>query len=117
MSVDREELLDKGGHKDDSEKCRMELIPPELLLAVGDVLTYGAKKYRDRNWEHGMAWSRPYGAMLRHMMAWWNGEKNDPETGMSHLWHAGCCAAFLITYEMRGIGEDDRWKGPDDGEG
>ena len=88
----------------------MELIPPELYEAVGSILTFGAKKYDDRNWEKGMKWSRVYGALLRHLTAWDKGEEKDPETGRSHLWHAGCCIAFLITYEMRGIGEDDRSK-------
>lgn len=104
--------LEKGGHKDDADKVRLELVPPELLEAVGDILTYGAKKYADRNWEHGMNWSRPFGALMRHMWAWWKGEAKDPETGRSHLWHAGCCIAFLIAYEQRGVGTDDRWKGP-----
>lgn len=119
MSDDRwraEQIL-KGGHKDDQDKVRMELIPPELLEAVGDILTFGAAKYADRNWEHGMKWSRPFGAMMRHMWAWWRGEDKDPETGRSHLWHAGCCIAFLIAYEARETGEDDRWKGSDDGQG
>jgi hypothetical protein len=113
MSDDRwrsEQIL-KGGHKDDQDKVRMELIPPELLEAVGEILTIGAEKYADRNWEHGMKWSRPFGALMRHMWAWWRGEDKDPETGRSHLWHAGCCIAFLIAYEARGDGEDDRWKG------
>jgi hypothetical protein len=96
------------GVKHDQGKVRLDLIPPELLFAVGEVLTFGAGKYGPRNWELGMDWSRPYAAMLRHMLAWWSGEDNDPETGKSHLWHAGCCLAFLIAYEQRGIGRDDR---------
>ena len=107
----RAKSLAAGAHKDDADKVRMELIPPELMIAVGDILTSGAKKYDDRNWEKGMKWSRVYGALLRHLIAWWGGEKKDPETGRSHLWHAGCCITFLIAYEMRGVGEDDRWKG------
>lgn len=59
-----------------------------------------------------MDWSRVYGAMLRHQNAWWRGEDTDPESGRSHMWHVACCAAFLLTYEMRGVGRDDRWKGP-----
>jgi len=52
MSDDRWRLeqLAKGGHKDDQDKVRMELIPPEMMEAVGDILTVGAKKYADRNW-------------------------------------------------------------------
>lgn len=99
------------GRKDDSDKIQMELIPPELMEAVGTVLTFGAQKYAPRNWEKGMNWSRVFGALMRHMWAWWKGEKADPETGYSHLWHAGCCITFLIAYEMRKSGTDDRYKG------
>jgi hypothetical protein len=49
-------------------------------------------------------------ALMRHMTAWWEGESADPETGYSHLWHAGCCILFLITYELRGNGHNDRPK-------
>lgn len=104
------------GRKDDAEKPRHDLIPPELNDAVARVLAFGAGKYGARNWEKGMAWGRPFAALMRHMWAWWGGEARDPETGMSHLWHAACCITFLITYEARHIGEDDRTKQiPDEG--
>lgn len=96
------------GRKDDGGKVRYDLLPPELLDAIAQILTFGATKYGDRNWEKGMAWSRPFGALMRHMWAWWRGEQVDPETKKSHLWHAGCCIAFLIAYEQRKIGKDDR---------
>lgn len=96
------------GIKYDDKKIRMDLIPPELLWAVGDILTFGAEKYGDRNWEHGMDWGRVYGALQRHLNAWWGGGAVDSETGKSHLWHAGCCLAFLIAYEQRGVGHDSR---------
>lgn len=94
--------------KYDKDKIKMELLPPELMTAVGTILTFGAQKYSERNWEKGMDWGRVYGAMLRHLNAWWSGEDNDPETGESHLWHAACCVTFLITYEQRGVGNDTR---------
>ena len=99
------------GVKFDSDKIQYELLPPELLEEVAKILTFGAKKYSERNWEYGMDWSRPFGALNRHLWAWWDGEEKDPETGESHLSHAGCCLAFLIAYEQRGIGNDNRWKG------
>lgn len=100
------------GLKFDEDKVRYELLPPELIEATSNVLTFGAKKYADRNWELGMNWSRPFGALMRHMWAWWNPfvSDNDPETGYSHLHHAACCLAFLISYEARGTGNDDRPK-------
>lgn len=96
------------GQKFDQDKPRMDLLPPELLWATASVLTFGAEKYSARNWEKGMAWSRPYAALLRHMTAWWAGEDTDEESGMSHLWHAACCIAFLVAFEDRGTGTDDR---------
>jgi hypothetical protein len=96
------------GCKDDQEKLPYHLLPPELMEGVATVLQFGARKYAPRNWELGMSWSRPFSALMRHMWAWWRGEKADPETGMSHLWHAGCCLAFLIAYEQRQTGTDDR---------
>jgi len=106
--------MNEVGTKDDSEKVRMDLIPPSLLVAVATILTFGAKKYAPRNWEAGISWSRVFGALMRHMWAWWGGEQTDPETGKSHLWHAGCCIAFLIEYETTHRELDDRPKGVTD---
>lgn len=96
------------GRKDDAGKAQWHLMPWDALQGIVAVLGFGARKYPPRNWEHGMAWSRCYDALIRHMTAWFQGEAKDPETGMSHLWHAGACILFLIAYEMRGIGTDDR---------
>lgn len=102
--------MSDGGNKNDQDKIRYDLLPPELLDGVATILTFGARKYAPRNWEKGLSWGRVFGALMRHMWAWWRGEHLDPETQKSHLWHAGCCIAFLIAYEQRGIGEDDRPK-------
>jgi hypothetical protein len=96
------------GHKDDRGKAPYHLIAPEFLDATAQVLQFGAAKYAERNWEQGMNWSRPFSALMRHMWAWWRGERADPETGMSHLWHAACCIMFLLAYEARAAGNDDR---------
>lgn len=96
------------GRKDDSGKEPWHLAPWDAFRAIVKVLRFGADKYAPRNWENGMAWSRPFAALQRHLTAWWEGEKADAETGMSHLWHAGCCIVFLIAYEIRSTGEDDR---------
>lgn len=100
--------LNKAGVKFDEGKARFDLLPPEGVRAVAEILTIGARKYAARNWEQGMDWSRPFGACLRHLFAWWGGEGADPDTGKSHLWHAACNIFFLIAYEARGRGTDDR---------
>ena len=96
------------GRKDDSGKTPWHLMPPDALNQIAQVLAFGATKYGDRNWEKGMNWSRPFSALMRHMWAWWRGEDRDPETGLSHLAHAGCCILFLLSYEGRAHGTDDR---------
>jgi hypothetical protein len=78
----------------------VELFPPEVIVAISKVLTFGAKKYTDENWRQGIKYKRVYGALQRHLMAWYAGQENDNETGMSHLWHAGCCLTFLIYYHL-----------------
>jgi hypothetical protein len=96
------------GKKFDTGKARYDLIPPEIEEAIAKILTFGADKYGERNWELGMAWGRPYAALRRHMAAWWSGEENDPESNMPHTWHAACCLAFIVAFEARGVGTDDR---------
>lgn len=96
------------GKKYDEGKPRMDLIPPELLTEVAKILTFGANKYADRNWEKGMDWGRVYGALQRHLWSWWSGDSKDAETNESHLAHAACCIAFLIAYEQRCVGKDTR---------
>jgi len=96
------------GVKFDAGKDPWHLLPFDAVRAIVRVLAFGAGKYGDRNWEQGMVWSRCYSALLRHLTAWWEGDDKDAETGYSHLWHAGCCVMFLIAFEMRGLGYDDR---------
>ena len=104
----REEVPVPKFIKDDNAKTRYDLLPPELLEETARVLTFGAQKDSAHNWAQGASWSRYFSAMMRHMWAWWRGEDNDPETGFSHLAHAACCLSFLIAYQRRGLGEDDR---------
>ena len=86
-----------AGEKFDNEKIRMDLLPFESLEEIADVLTFGAKKYSDNNWKLVEDPIRRYeSAMLRHISAYKKGEMKDPESGKSHLAHAGCCLLFLI---------------------
>lgn len=109
----------KEGTKLDDEKVRLDLFPYDALVAISHVLTFGARKYADRNWEKGIKWGRVFGAAQRHLVAWWMGKTEtnvnylfgemDDESKMSHLWHAGCCIVFLIAFEARGMRKfDDR---------
>jgi hypothetical protein len=100
--------------KTDTGKPQFELLPFELLTDVNKVLQHGAVKYGINNWRkrEGFKLSRCYNALLRHMFAFWRGEDNDPETGISHLAHAMCNLIFLM-YHRTEKEADDRpiWKG------
>jgi len=89
--------------KDDTTKPRMELLDPNYLLGVAKVLTFGAVKYDDNNWKKATIEDieRIKGAMLRHQMAYMNGEMYDPETGLNHMYHVGCNAMFLSYFDMQ----------------
>ena len=96
--------------KHDEGKPRIDLIPPEMLLETAKCLGFGANKYTEGNWELGLDWNRVYSALMRHMIAFWGGEDLDKESGLSHLSHAACCISFLIAFQERGIGNDNRPK-------
>lgn len=104
---------DPGGLKHDGDKVRMDLLPIEALVGTAQVLTFGAAKYEDDNWRKGIKYNRLYGAALRHLTAWYAGEDLDPESGLSHLHHAGCCIAFLQSFtETQRTELDNRPDGP-----
>lgn len=102
------------GTKHDNGKPRMELLSPIAMTEMARVLTFGSIKYGPHNWRKGIAWSRVLGAALRHLFAFICGEDKDPESGLSHLAHVGCCIMFLLEYEVTHKKLDDRYMQPVD---
>lgn len=91
------------GSKYDSGKRRFSLLPLEAVNEVIDVLEVGAQKYAVDNWKQvPEARTRYYDATIRHITAWFAGEKNDPETGKNHLAHGICCLMFLLWLDLKG---------------
>jgi len=97
--------------KQDGNKHRMELLPRYPLEAISDVLEFGANKYTTHGWRAGMEWSRVAGAAMRHLQAFNDGENTDPESGLPHLAHLGCCVMFLLEYTQTSPDKDDRHQG------
>jgi hypothetical protein len=96
-----------GGKKFDSGKIRMDLLPHDAIYETAGVYTFGGVKYGDRNWEEGIKWSRLYGALQRHIQAFWRGEDYDSESGQKHLAHAACCVTMLLeNYKIYPQGDD-----------
>lgn len=101
------------GKRDNAGKLRYDLINPLALEGMVDILTYGAIKYEDHNWEKGMAWSKVIESLDRHWAAIKKGEDFDfyPDTchkcatgeciihsGKLHVDHVQCNAHFLAAY-------------------
>ena len=87
-----------SGLRKDKGKVRVDLVPAFAYEQFAKVLTKGAQKYAERNWEKGMLWSKILGPMERHLKAIKRGEDFDPETGELHAAHVMCNAAFLTEY-------------------
>jgi len=105
-----------GGAKG-SKLARFSLIPWDILRELAEHYGRGARKYEDRNWERGYAWSLSFDALHRHLEAFWNGDEidHDPSLyieGEEHttrhivavIWHAVCLAWFSRHH----VGRDDR---------
>lgn len=109
QGIEHSKKLDEAV-KDDDDKPRYDLLPPNALSELVAVYTMGAKKYAPRNWEKGLRWGRVFAALMRHAWAWWSGESRDHESGLNHMAHVAWCALALAEYNMspKNVGEDDR---------
>lgn len=100
---------DTGGAKG-QKPCQLGAVDPLALQFLGLVAGMGANKYGRNNYTLGYRWSLSFDALLRHVLAFWAGEDNDPESGLPHLAHAAFHCLALITFAERGLGTDDRLK-------
>lgn len=87
------------------------VFPRWVMLAVGRVMSVGAAKYGAFNYrETNISASVYQDAMERHMQLWFDGEDDDPETGVSHLASVIASAALLMDAQITGKLHDDRQK-------
>jgi hypothetical protein len=79
-----------------SRKVPMHHVPCNVLLELGLAMMEGSLKYGSHNYRAaGVKASVYYDAFQRHVMAWWEGENNDPDSGVSHLIKAMACLVVL----------------------
>lgn len=100
----------KQGIKYDQDKPRMDLLDSDALVGLAKVLTFGATKYAAHNWRNGINDSRLVAALLRHISAINKGELVDPESGLPHIDHVGCCWMFLSWNQKNRPNLNDLWK-------
>ena len=92
------------GLKYDTGKLRWDLLPMECIEDVVKILSFGSTKYGDNNWQNVTPFEERYfAALMRHIVSWRNGEKIDPESGLSHLAHAMCNIVFLSWNEKHKV--------------
>lgn len=99
--------------KFDQNKTDWAILPFAAIEEIIKVLKFGEGKYARGNFatNGGISYSRLVNALIRHTVSFARGEDNDPETGLSHMAHAGCCVVFLlhyITHKDEFTSNDDR---------
>lgn len=83
------------GLKHDGGKPRLDLVPPEIIEAVGAVMTHGAEKYGEASYRQ-VEPKRYRAALMRHICKWMKDPHGiDEDSGLPHLWHIACNVAFL----------------------
>lgn len=84
------------GKKHDGGKPRLDLVPPEIIEAVGAVMTHGAEKYGEASYRQ-VEPKRYRAALMRHICKWLKDPHGkDEDSGLPHLWHIACNVAFLL---------------------
>ena len=91
------------------KKAPLSTIPAGVLMEVGLAMLEGARKYGRHNYRKaGVRASVYYDALQRHIMAWWEGEDNDPDSGLSHITKALASLTVLKDSMNNGNWVDDR---------
>jgi hypothetical protein len=81
------------------------------MTETAKVLQHGADKYGARNYRDTKINATTYvSAIMRHLLAWNDGEDLDPESGLSHIAHVAACCDILLDTAACGMLTDDRSK-------
>lgn len=113
-----------GGLRFNKGKLRYDLVHPKAHEDMVDILTMGAEKYFDRNWENGLSWTSVVASLKRHVAAIERGEDYDYDpncpqcvegtckghSGRLHIAHAACNVHFLNAFYYIFPQGDDRPK-------
>lgn len=90
-------------------KAPMSTVSSPVIMEMGLAMMEGARKYGRHNYRAvGVRASVYYDALMRHMMAWWEGEDIDPDSGLCHITKALTCLAVLRDSMIMENWKDDR---------
>lgn len=84
-----------------ASKLRPTLLPVEVLVEGSRAMEFGAKKYGADQWREADLTARDFvDALMRHLIAYQQGEKAAPDSGVSHLGHIiANCGILLARFE------------------
>lgn len=90
-------------------KSPMSVIPGPVMQELGLALMEGARKYGRHNYRvAGVRGSVYYDATMRHLIAWWEGQDTDPDSGLSHITKAIASLVVLRDAMINDMVTDDR---------
>ena len=91
------------------KKFPMSCVSAPVLAEVALGMFEGARKYGRHNYRvAGARASVYYDAAMRHLMAWWEGQDIDPDSGISHISKAIATLCVLRDAEINRALTDDR---------
>ena len=92
--------------KHDDGKLDLTLVPRQIIWDIAAVRRFGCTKYKNPdNWKQ-VEPERYRAAMFRHFLAYLDDPGSvDEESGLPHLWHCCCNAAFLCEMEAGHVSE------------
>jgi hypothetical protein len=102
--MQNQSILAAASYPDDNPKTalgeakpKMSHTPTESIRLLGQVHSMGAAKYGAFNWRKKTVSSTVYyDAAMRHLMAYFDGEDVDGESGLPHLAHVMACCSILL---------------------
>lgn len=87
--------------KKDAGKLELSKVPTQIIKDIAEVRMYGNKKYGDSESWKQVEKQRYIDAMFRHFLEYLIDSKAvDKESGIPHLKHLACNAAFLSELEQ-----------------
>lgn len=92
------------------KKVLMSCIPWPVIWELGVAMLEGALKYGRHNYRvvGQIRASTYFDGTMRHMTSWWEGEDNDPDSGLSHITKAIASNVVIRDAMIRGNFLDDR---------
>lgn len=91
------------------KKVPLHVVSSPVMMEVGLAMLEGDRKYGGHNYRvAGVRASVYYDALMRHMMAFWEGEDTDSESGLSHITKALSTLFVLRDAMLNDMWTDDR---------